>query len=299
MTGFLIRFLFGCRNKRPLPLFPAEKGSRFMTMQPAIGRFFLFVSLLLLSAPLVIAQEAPPKQGPTAEAILKAAHKRMYGIKDQTSQVTFRIVDTDGTEKKTIFRLYWKNYAGQENLHSKTLLVTESPVSDKGIKFLLWERAQENQADLWLYLPELRQVRRLQPGRHKHDNEPDSDLLFEDMHQRPVEWDEHQLLPESEVRGEPCYVVESKLKDHHLYGKKILHLSKNEGTLRKVDYFSEDGTLLKTQWIDWQLVDKSYVWKGSQVVNAESSRKTFVEVSDVKINVGLQDDQFSERALRR
>jgi outer membrane lipoprotein-sorting protein len=46
-------------------------------------------------------------------------------------------------------------------------------------------------------------------------------------------------------------------------------------------------------------VDKSYVWKGSQVVNAESSRKTFVEVSDVKINVGLQDDQFSERALRR
>ena len=155
--------LFGCRNKRPLPIFPAEKGTRFMTMQTDLRNFFFFVSLLLLPAPLVIAQEAPPKQEPTAEAILKAAHKRMYGIKDQTSQVTFRIVDTDGTEMKTIFRLYWKNYAGQENLHSKTLLVTESPVSDKGIKFLLWERAQENQAELWLYLPELRQVRRLQP----------------------------------------------------------------------------------------------------------------------------------------
>jgi outer membrane lipoprotein-sorting protein len=270
-----------------------------MMIQATLRGFFLIVSLFLIPASSLMAQETPPKQAPTAEAILKAAHKRMYGMKDQTSQVTFRIVDSDGTEKKTIFRLYWKNFSGQENLHSKTLLVTESPVSDKGIKFLLWERAQENQADLWLYLPELRQVRRLQPGRHKHEDEPDSDLLFEDMHQRPVEWDEHQLLPEAEVRGEPCYVVESKLKGHHLYGKKILYISKNEGTLRKVDYFSDGGTLLKTQWIDWQQVDQQFVWKGSQVVNAESSRKTFVEVSDVKINVGLQDDQFSERALRR
>jgi outer membrane lipoprotein-sorting protein len=268
-------------------------------IQGTLKRFFLIFFLSLIPAPSLIAQETPPKQAPTAEAILKAAHKRMYGMKDQTSQVIFRVVDSDGSEKKTVFRLYWKNYAGQDNLHSKTLLVTESPVSDKGIKFLLWERAQENQADLWLYLPELRQVRRLQPGRHHHDNETDSDLLFEDMHQRPVEWDEHQLLPESEVRGEPCYVVESKLKGHHLYGKKILFISKNEGTLRKVDYFSESGTLLKTQWIDWQQVDKQFVWKGSQVVNAESSRKTFVEVTDVKVNAGLQDDQFSERALRR
>lgn len=264
-----------------------------------VVRTSLLVSLLLLPFSPVVAQEAPPKPTPTAEAIIKAAYKRMYGMKDQTSQVTFRIVDTDGAEKKTIFRLYWKSGSPEENLTSKTLLVTESPASDKGIKFLLWERPQENQADLWLYLPELRQVRRLQPGRHRHEKEPDSDLLFEDMHQRPVEWDQHRLLPDDEVRGEACYVIESTLKNHHLYGKKILYISKNEGTLRKVDYFSDNGTLLKTQWIDWQQVDKAYIWKASQVVNAESSRKTFVEVNDVKVNVGLQDDQFSERALKR
>ncbi|SRR5579884_810703 len=270
-----------------------------MAMQAMVRRSLLLLSLLLLPTPSLIAQEIPPKPTPTAEAILKAAYKRMYAMKDQTSQVTFRVVSTDGSEKKTTFRLYWKGYTDQDNLTSKTLLVTESPSSDKGMKFLLWERPQENQADLWLYLPELRQVRRLQPGRHHHEKEPDSDLLFEDMHQRPVEWDQHRLLPEDDVRGEPCYVVESTLKNHHLYGKKILYISKNEGTARKIDYFSDAGTLLKTQWIDWQQVDKAYVWKASQVVNAESSRKTFVEVSDVKINVGLQDDQFSERTLRK
>lgn len=249
--------------------------------------------------PIPIAEEAPAKPAPSAEAILKAANKRMYGLKDQTSQVDFRIVKADGTEKKSIFRLYWKNYYGKENLNSKSLLIAEAPAHNKGEKFLLWERPEENQADIWLYLPELRQVRRIQSGgHHHHDKEDDSELLFEDMHFRAVEKDEHKLLADDEVRGEPCYVIESKLKDHPFYGKKVVSISKNEGTIRKIDYFSEEGTLLKTQSIDWQQVGENFVWKTSQVVNAQTNRKTIIELSKVKVNVGLPDDQFSERALR-
>ncbi|MBI3805292.1 MAG: outer membrane lipoprotein-sorting protein [Nitrospirae bacterium] len=261
--------------------------------------FPLFTLLLLLASPSA-AEEAPPKPAPSPEAILKAAYKRMYGMKDETAQVVFRVVDTSGAEKKTLFRLYWKNYFGQDGLNSKSLLVTEAPAHDKGEKFLLWERTDENKADLWLYLPELRQVRRLQPGRHHHhEAEPESDLFFEDMQQRPVDRDEHQLLSEEEVRGEACYVIENRLKGNPLYGKTIVYISKTDGTLRKVDYFAADGKQVKMQWIDWQQIDQAFVWKASQVVSTESSRKTFVEVTDVKVNVGLQDDQFSERALRR
>jgi outer membrane lipoprotein-sorting protein len=248
--------------------------------------------------PLLIAEEAPAKPAPSAEAILKAANKRMYGHKDQTSQIDFRLVNPDGTEKKSTFRLYWKNYYGKENLNSKSLLIAEAPAHNKGEKFLLWERPEESQADIWLYLPELRQVRRIQSGGHQHDKEDDSELLFEDMHQRAVEKDEHKLLADDEVRGEPCYVIESKLKEHPLYGKKVLYLSKNQGTVRRIDYFSGEGTLLKTQWIDWQQVGENFVWKASQVVNAQSNRKTIIELSNVKVNTGLPDGQFSERALR-
>lgn len=258
------------------------------------------VFALLLSIAPLFAEEAPPKPAPSAEAILKAAYKRMYGMKDETAQVIFRVVDSSGLEKKTTFRLYWKNFFGQDGLNSKSLLVTEAPAHDKGEKFLLWERVDENRADLWLYLPELRQVRRLQPGRHHHhEAEPESDLFFEDMHQRPIDRDEHQLLPEEEVRGEACYVIENRLKGNRLYGKTVFYISKSDGTIRKIDYFGDDGASVKTQWIDWQQIDQFFVWKSSQVVSAEASRKTFVEVSDVKLNTGLQDDQFSERALRR
>lgn len=249
------------------------------------------------SAPKTEAEPAKPAL--SAEAILREAAKRMYGLKDQTAQVTFHIVDSDGKEKKSVLRLYWKNYFGKENLSSKSFLVTESPAHDKGEKFLLWERPEESQTDIWLYLPELRQVRRLQSGgHHHHDKEDDSDLLFEDIHQRPIEKDEHKLLAEEQVKGEPCYVIESRLKGHPFYGKKVIFLSKNDWTIRKITYFSEEGALLKTQWIEWQKIGDNLVWKNSEVVNARTSRKTTVELSNIKINVGLPDDQFSERALR-
>lgn len=265
-------------------------------MTQTVRGILLFVFIFSFSS--VAAEETSPPPAPSAEAILKASMERMYHLKDQTSKVTFRVVPPDGKEKKTVFRLYWKNYFGKDNLNSKSLLVTESPANNKGEKFLLWERPEEKQADIWLYLPELRQVRRIQAGGHQHDKEDDSDLLFEDMHQRPIEKDEHQLMNEEEVRGEVCYVIESRLKEHPAYGKKILYISKNEGTIRKIDYFSDEGALLKTQWIDWQQIGESFVWKVSQIVDAASSRKTFVELSEVKVNVGLRDDQFSERALR-
>ncbi|MBI3804231.1 MAG: outer membrane lipoprotein-sorting protein [Nitrospirae bacterium] len=268
--------------------------------QNILSSAFLLVSLLVLPPLSLADDESPAKPVPSAEAILKASNKRIYELKDQTSQVTFRLVNTDGTEKKTVMRLYWKNYFGKDNINSKTLLVTESPAHDKGEKYLLWERPEEKQADIWLYLPELRQVRRLQSGgHHHHDKEDDSELVFEDMHQRPLERDEHKLLADEEVRGEPCYVIETHFKDHPLYSKKTSYISKKEGTVRRIDYFSDEGKLLKTQWIEWQQVGESLVWKGSEVVNAQTSRKTFVELSNVKVNVGLSEDQFSERALRQ
>jgi len=257
--------------------------------------FFFFLSRVFVS----IAEEAPAQPSPAPEAILRASAKRMYAMDDQTARVTFRVVGADGLEKKTLFKLFWKNKFGQDNLNSKTLLVTESPSQNKGQKFLVWEYVEEDKADLWLYLPELRQVRRVQPGRHKHDGEEESDLIFEDMHQRRIEIDVHRLLPEKNVRGEACFVIENGLKENKLYGKTITYISKTQGTLRKIEYFSKDGPLLKTQYIEWSQIDRVFVWKASQIFNAKSRRKTFIEVSDVKVNVGLSDAVFSERALRQ
>lgn len=232
---------------------------------------------------------------------MRAVHKRIYSIQDQTAQLTFRVIDEKGIEKKTVFRLYWKNYFGEEQLNSKTLLVTDFPPNDKGIKFLVWDYTDEQKVDQWLYLPELRQVRKIVPGRHDHSQkkEEESDLLFEDMRRRPADRDDHLLLGEEEAQGELCYVIESRPRGKSPYGKRRVFISKSQGTIRRIDYFGEAGELVKTQWIDWQQIGRGLVWKRSQVTNVRVPRKTFIELSEVRINVGLTDDQFSERALRQ
>jgi len=223
----------------------------------------------------------------------------MYGHQDQQAKLTFRMVDSDGTESKAELELYWKNYAGQEGINSKTLMVSESPIKERGKKFLVWEYVEEGKADQWIYLPELRQVRRVQPQRHHHEGELESELVIEDVRQRRIEKDIHRLLPERDVNGEACDVVETQIQGDSLYRKTIKSLSKKDGTLRKVEYFSDAGALIKTQSIVWEQVGGAWVWKSSETLNAQTGRKTHLEFSDTQVDIGLEDDQFSERALRR
>lgn len=255
----------------------------------------VIVSLSVLSSVLVSEGEETSVT-PSPEAILKAAYKRMYAMDDQTGRVTFRVVEATGIEKKTLLKLFWKNEFGRNNLNSKLLFVIESPPGKKGEKFLVWESVEEGKADLLFYLPELRQVRRVQPDRHKHDGEEESDLLFEDMQFRRIETDEHRLLTEKKVRGEPCFVIENRWKENRLYGKTIMYISKSQGTTRKIEYFSREGALLKTQYIEWRQIGRIFVWKASQIFNAKSRRKTFIEMSDVKVNIGLSDSVFFRKS---
>lgn len=238
-------------------------------------------------------------QSPSALSILKAGQKIMYVMEDQSSHLTFRIIDAEGNENKTVFQLYWKNYGGQDEMNSKTLLITESPIEDKGKKFLVWEYLEESQVDQWIYLPELRQVRRVLPNHQHHDGKMASDLLVDDVRRRRFENDQQTLLPDEEVEGEPCNVIENRPIKDNPYGRMVMYFSKKDDTLRKVAYFSETGDLLKTQWITWETIDGIFVWKRSEIVDAHTGQKTLLELSDTKVNSGLQDHQFSNRALRR
>ncbi len=260
-------------------------------------RNFMFTSFVLFS---IFSFLCPAwAQISSALSILKDAQKQMYVMKDQSSQLTFRIVDAKGKESKTVFQLYWKNYDGLDDLNSKTLLITEAPIEDKGTKFLVWEYLEESQVDQWIYLPELRQVRRVLPNHKHHDGKMASDFLIDDVRRRRFEKDQQSQLADEEVKGEPCSVIENHPQAESPYGKSVMYFSKKDDTLQKVAYFSEKGDLLKTQWITWEKIDEIFVWKHSEVLDAHTGQKTLVELSDTKVNIGLRDDQFSNRALRR
>jgi hypothetical protein len=66
----------------------------------------------------------------------------------------------------------------------------------------------------------------------------------------------------------------------------------------KIDYYDRKGELLKTQAIEWQHPDKVWAWRKAEVKNVQTAHRTLFEISDLKNNVGLSDDDFTERALK-
>lgn len=263
--------------------------------KPHRSFLFSFFLLWIFSASVWGQDQAAP----SAVSILKRAQDKMYQLKDQRATLTFSTHSPSEKEQKSVLELYWKNYEGKEGINSKSLFITESPLKDKGKKFLIWEYVEEGKADQWIYLPELRQVRRVQPHRHHHDGEMESELVIEDVRLRRIETDTHRLLPEEELEGESHAVIETQIQGGVLYKKTKKYFSQTTGLLDKIEYFSEAGTLVKTQSIDWEEVDGTWVWKRSETLNARTGRKTRIELSAIAVNTGLRDDQFSERALRR
>jgi outer membrane lipoprotein-sorting protein len=227
--------------------------------------------------------------------------RELYLAKDQISKVTLRKIDKRGDEQKIVTKRYWKAYGGKDGFESKTLFATEFPPDQRGVGFLIWDHSKAGQPDdLRLYLPSLKQIRRM-TTREQDDAFMGSDLTFADLGQRELSEDEHALLRTEKCGVAPvdCYVVQSLPKDKEsLYGKKITWVPTTDFTPLRIDYYDRKGTLLKTQVIEWQHPDDVWAWKRSEVKNVQTEHRTLFEISELQNNVGLTDDDFSERAVK-
>lgn len=231
-------------------------------------------------------------------AIVKKS-RDLYVSKDQISTVTLKLIDKDGSERKIVTRRLWKNYDGQDGLDSKTLFWTEFPPDNRGTGFLIWDYAVDGKPDdLWLYLPSLRQSRRM-TTRDQDDAFMGSDLTFADMGQRRLDEDVHTLLGEGKFNNIPCYVVQSVPKEKNsIYSKKLSCISKTDWLTLKIDYHDRKGDLLKTQNIEWQQKDGFHIYKQMVVKNVQTGHSTIFTISDLKLDNGLRDDELTERALK-
>lgn len=240
----------------------------------------------------------------TANEIVRHCEYKNPG-EDQLSRLSISLIDKDGNERKNIYERLWKNYHGKDGVLDKMVLFTEFPPDAKGTGFMRWgyTAASGKLADQWLYLPQLRKIRRVSV-RDLGDSFLGSDLTYGDIEERPADADEHVLLRVDELKGERFQVVESTPKEARpLYSKKISwygEVSDWDGCYRaKTEYYDPQGILLKTQSLVWQQVGGAWAWDKVEVVNHQTKHKSLFEVTDVKVGVGLEDRQFTERELKR
>lgn len=264
------------------------------------------LSLLLSAARADAAQalQQPPAQPFNGADLIKQCAFKFPG-RDQQGKFTVTLRDRDGRTKRSEYLRFWKDYGGADDIADKMLLFTMYPPDARGSSFMRLAYTPESgrPVDQWIYLPLLKKIRRVtirDPG----DSFLNSNLTFADVSPRALDADEHRYLGVTTVANRAFHVVESIPKEKRpLYGKRVfwfLHPEKWEDCVtERIDYYDTSGQLLKDQFISWQQIDGAWMWKTSVVRSYQSGTASAFEMSDMRVNVGLDDDLFSARALER
>jgi hypothetical protein len=224
-------------------------------------------------------------------------------VRDETARMEIHHIDAKGADHVSTHRLYWKNLKGDKDLLGKTLLVTLSPLEKRGEGFLLWQMAHANESQAWLYLPELRQVRRLAISgheEHEHHRDPNDDLSlgFEQLGTR-LTGVTGTLIGKETLDGVAHLILEDRSSaSADLLPLRRFWISATDWTIGKVEYRSADGRLARTQRITWDRIDGAWVWKHTEIVPADGVGKTIVDLRDIALNTGLADRLFTVETLK-
>lgn len=257
-------------------------------------------ALLVVSAPNFAAEDALT----AGRDIYQRCNFKNPGD-DQRSRLTIILRDKDNNEKKNVYRRLWKDYRGEAGVADKMVLLTEFPPDAEGAAFMRWAYtpAVDRNADQWIYLPVLKKIRRVSV-RDPSDSFLGSDLTYADISGRSIDADQHRLVQTLQRGKQDVYAVESVPvnKGDALYSKTVSWFVKDQNwdscTKRQVDYYDKKGEPLKQQILKWQSVKNAWVWDEVVVKNVQTGHSSVFRVTDVQVNVGLRDDDFTERALR-
>ena len=258
----------------------------------------ILFGILLCSLPLRATADL------TAADIVKKSND-VKGGDDSISRLSFTFKRADGTERKLRYTMVWKDYAGRDGVDDKVIFFSEYPPDDKGKSFMVWVY-ENKQDDAWMYLPELRMVRKVTHNEHHghHDDEDDfsrSVLTQTDLVPRDPSLDIHTLLEDEVVDGHMDFVVESVPKqpaNDYPYQKLRRWITQDNFLPERIDYYSPAGALIKRQTIKWQKIGTAWAWEQVVGENLITKEQTVLDISAIKLNSGLQDDIFSARTMR-
>lgn len=239
----------------------------------------------------------------TADEIVTKAYQ-VDGGRDGISRLTFSFLKPNAPEKKLVYTMVWKRYNGENGIDSKILFYSEFPPDDQGKAFLGYIYSDGRKDDGWMYLPELRMVRKMGHEQHRHDDDDfaHSDLTHVDLVPRKPDADLHRLVNEERSDGREYYVVVSVPKDEdeegYPYNQTVKWISKDGFRTEQIDYYRGGQKAEKSARIIWKQLGTAWVWEQVMAEDFKDGSRTTLSISDIRINVGLKDQVFSARSLR-
>ena len=257
------------------------------------------VTALLLGGALLVSNSALAL---TADEIAHQVDIRDDGD-NGSSVMQMTLIDKHGNQRVRSMKKFSKDFG--EDTHSVIFFLEPSDVKDTA--FLTFDYADSaKDDDQWLYLPELRQTKRIVSS-DKSGSFMGSDFSYADMTSRDIDDYSYKIVKESEVRGKKVWIMEAKPKsqetiDETGYNKSYMFVDQTNFMVVRAIHFLVDG---KRKYFDVKSsVEIEGVWVAKQMEMKTKKGKvtlhsTEINFDEIKFNQALKENFFTVRRIEK
>lgn len=185
-----------------------------------------------------------------------------------------------------------RSYEGDQNMY----VYFKRPADVNKMVFMVLKKIKTND-DRWLYLPALDLVKRIAAS-DKRTSFVGSDFLYEDVSGRSLAADKHALIGTDDnyyiVENTPVTPAEVE------FSKYIMYIHKTTFLPISTEYYDKQGVKYKTYTaLAVDTIEGHPTITKSEAKNLQTGGSTLMEYSSVQYDIGIPDDIFSERYLRK
>ncbi len=231
----------------------------------------------------------------SADDIVKRANlASYYAGSDGRAEARMRIIDAQGRKQLRQFTILRRS---EKSGGEQDMMVFFSRPSDVRNTVFRVVRHPGADDDRWLYLPGLDLVKRISAG-DKRTSFVGSDFFYEDVSGRDPSADTHKLLETTSDH----YVLESKPIESRSveFVSYKSWISKDTLLPMKVEYTDSRGKVYRTmEVVKVDSIQGHPTVLQAQISDLERGSKTLMQMRGVKYDIGLSQNIFSERSLRK
>ena len=218
-----------------------------------------------------------------ANSILKKMDDVMYSPKDMTGKNKIILIDKNGKQEI-------REATIQQKGTDKRIFRFTAPASQSGIAVL---SLPDNV--MYLYLPAFGKERRISTS-VKSQNFAGTDFSYDDMEAKPYS---DKYTPKLLKTEGNVFVLELTPKGQSDYSKIIVNVNKTNFYPESMEYYDKGNTKIKDAKYTFKKIGNYWNAQEIEMSDLKKNHKTKMQMSDVKYDQGLTDDDFSVRKLKQ
>ncbi|MDO9254893.1 MAG: outer membrane lipoprotein-sorting protein [Bacteroidales bacterium] len=216
-----------------------------------------------------------------AATILKKMDDVMYSPKDMTGKNKIVLIDKNGKQEI-------REATIQQKGNDKRIFRFTAPASQAGIAVL----SLPNDV-MYLYLPAFGKERRISTS-VKSQNFAGTDFSYDDMEAKPYS---DKYTPKLQKTESNVFVLELTPKGQSDYSKIIVNINNTNYYPELMEYYDKGNTKIKEAKYTFNKVGNYWNAQEIEMTDLKKNHKSKMQMSDVRYDTGLTDDDFTVRKL--